>query len=174
MKLEFHEPFLRLSRASSLRLSNAALIDLMRAVLSRNARFRFCASGSSMEPCIRNGDILCMEACPSQCLRTGNVVAFVHPTHGLLTVHRLICRQPDGWLIRGDNSPGAEDGIIPADRILGRVCSIERHGTVRSWGLGPERYLIARFSNWAWLHRLIQRRDRLCLCLRRNPLTPSP
>ncbi|MEA3438827.1 MAG: hypothetical protein U9R58_00935 [Chloroflexota bacterium] len=46
--------------ASELALSGEALRELMREVLSKGVPVRFRARGWSMEPFIRNGDLICV------------------------------------------------------------------------------------------------------------------
>jgi hypothetical protein len=161
-------PRLLVIEGHELSLSGPALLDLMRAVLARGVPFRFCARGWSMEPFIRDGDVITVSPLASAVPGVGEVVAFVRPEGGNLVVHRVVSRRGAAPQIRGDDSLDEIDGIIPAENLLGRVTRIERHGHAVWLGLGPERYLIAWLSRarllvplrvWmsTWLKPLLRR-----------------
>jgi len=127
---------------SELLLSSQALAELTRAVFDKGLSFRFCASGSSMHPFIRNGDIITLSPLSENSPHPGDVVAYVRPETGRFTVHRMVSKVGHAFLISGDNSCG-DDGIILRNNILGYVTKVERAGKRVSFGLGPERLLIA-------------------------------
>lgn len=129
-------------------LSSAALIDLAREVIKRKRLFRFAANGKSMAPFIKDGDVITLAPLGQSPASVGKVVAFQCPGTGTLTVHRVIDETRTGFLIKGDNTPGASDGIIPRNAVLGTVVKIERDGRSIHWGLGPERRLIALLSKY--------------------------
>jgi hypothetical protein len=94
-----------------------------------------------MSPFLKNGDVVTVSPCsvpPS----IGHVVAFLHPRRGSLTIHRVIGRKKDSYLIRGDNTL-EPDGYIQKKGILGIVTQVERDGKRVLLGQGPERTLIA-------------------------------
>jgi signal peptidase I len=123
-----------------------ALQEFLRAILKRGVSFRFQARGSSMQPFIRDGDVVTVSPGPVGEMRLGDVVAFCHPNTGRLVVHRLVGRRPGGYLLRGDNAL-EEDGLIPPEKVLGLVTQVERRGRKVRLGQGPERRLLA------WLAR---------------------
>lgn len=129
-------------------LSSAALIDLAREVIKRKRLFRFAASGKSMAPFIKDGDVITLAPLGQNPASVGKVVAFLCPGTETLTVHRVIDEIRSGFLIKGDNTPGTSDGIIPRNAVLGTVVQIERDGSSIHWGLGPERRLIALLSKY--------------------------
>jgi len=134
-------------------MPNAGFAELMTAVLTRNVLFRFQASGSSMSPFIHDSDVITITPAPTR-LCSGDVVAFVNPCNGRLTVHRVVHIEHHGYLIRGDNVPGP-DGYVQHTDILGRVIHAERRGR-RVWiGLGLERVMIAFLSRRGWLIPLV-------------------
>lgn len=159
---QFEEPQLFVVKARELSLSGLTLLELMRAVLSRGAPFRFSARGWSMAPFIQDGDVVTvspLRAGPG----IGEVVAFVHPQMGMLVVHRIVAKC-DGFLfIQADNPADHSEEPVPVKNLLGRVTQVERDGQ-RVWlGLGPERFVIA------WLSRaglLVPIRDWLVSILR--------
>ena len=133
-------------RGSDLPLSAEALLELMRGVLARGVPLRFRAKGWSMAPFIRDGDVISVAPLGPALPGLGEVVAFVHPEIGKLVVHRVVARRGGGLLIQGDNLPGAADGLVPRENLLGRVTAVQRGGRKVWLGLGPERFLIALLS----------------------------
>lgn len=135
-----------LIESKQISITNVDTIELIRAVMAKRASFRFRADGYSMTPFVRFGDIITIVPhgeCP---IPVGAVVAFIQPSGGNLTVHRVVARKGDSYLIKGDNVWGF-DGIIPGENILGRVHKTERNGKTRSLGLGKEGFLIAFLSS---------------------------
>ncbi len=154
----FDEPRLFATEAGELPLSGKAVLELLRAVLSRGVPFRFRARGWSMAPFVRDGDVITVSPLRHGLPRTGDVVAFVGPGDGRLVVHRVIGRREGGVLIQGDSAPECADGVIPGENILGQVTRVERHGRNAWLGLGPERFAIAWLSR---TRRLVPVRVRL-------------
>jgi len=107
----------------------------MAAVLTTGAPFRFTASGFSMSPFIRDGDAITIAPAPAR-IHYGEVVAFVNPFNGKLTVHRVVHVSRGGYLMQGDNAP-EQDGYVSRRDIIGRVIRLERHGQARAARLGP-------------------------------------
>ena len=124
-----------------LALSGRDLGALLEGVIGRGLPFRFRATGSSMAPFIRDGDIVTVSPIKDRPPRPGDVVAFARPGSQKLIVHRVVRRQEAGWLIKGDSCAVAE-GPIPKENVLGRVTRVERDGRRVLVGLGPERLLI--------------------------------
>ena len=130
-------------------MEGAAFAGLMSAVLERNVPFRFVASGFSMTPFIGDGAVITLVSLPAK-LREGDVVAFLHPFSGKLTVHRIIQVSRAGYLIKGDNS-FEPDGLVQRSSMLGHVVRVEHLDRRVQFGLGVERILIARLSCLGWL-----------------------
>ena len=139
-------PALNIIKGSELPLSGQVLVELMRAVLTKGAPFRFRARGWSMAPFIRDGDIICVSPLPEAGPAMGEVVAFIRAGTGQLVVHRVIGRERGAYAIQGDNTPGKADATVSQEDILGRVTRITRNGKDVRLGLGPERRLIAALS----------------------------
>ena len=124
---------------------------IMKAVLEKNIQFRFTASGISMSPFIRDGDVITIAPVLASILRVGDVVAFVNPGCDMkLTVHRILKVSREGIHIKGDNNLGS-DGIVSAANIIGRVVMVEHKGKKVLVGLGYERIAIAWLSRLGWL-----------------------
>jgi hypothetical protein len=122
-------------------LSGAALSDLLSDVLARGVPFRFEASGYSMLPFLRGGDILTVSPLRRRA-RLGDVVAAVTgPSRGLV-VHRVSGRRGDLYHIRADNGHDPAD-IVASSAVLGIVTRAERGSRTVRLGLGPEGVAIA-------------------------------
>lgn len=128
-------------------MSGAGFAVLMAVVLEKGVPFRFTAPGHSMTPFIRDGDVITVA--PGR-IRFGDVVAFVSPHSGRLTVHRVVGIARDGCLIKGDNIP-EPDGTVPRTGLLGRVVGVEHGSRHVGLGLGIERVAIAFLSRRGWL-----------------------
>lgn len=152
--------------------------------------------GSSMLGTFRPGDRLAVVPMSIADLRAGDVIVF----RGLggqnepdRIVHRVVATATDGLVTRGDNAPAADEHLLGAENLLGRVTHFERGGPwrpVRGGWLGllraralhtrrPVRRLIARASRkpYGWLCRsgLIRRFwrptiSRMQLCTDRGPV----
>jgi hypothetical protein len=123
-------------------LSIPVLIGLLRAVLDKGKPFRFEATGGSMWPFVRDGDVITVSPLLDISPRLGDVVAFIRPESGKLVVHRVVGKCDGSYLIRGDSASNCAE-VIPRVNILGRVSRVERSGNRVYFGLGPERHLIA-------------------------------
>ena len=89
---------------------------------------RFRASGGSMAPLVRSGDVLLVEPLGARPVRIGDVVlCAIEP--GRVVAHRVIRREaaPDGYRFTVQGDRGARpDGVIPQSQVYGRVAAIER------------------------------------------------
>jgi signal peptidase I len=130
-------PFLAIS-SEELSLPQPAVVDLCKAILNKGAEFRFKASGFSMLPCIRSGDILTVSAFSGIPVKFADIVAFTHPVTEKLIIHRVLYKKKDTYLIKGDNIY-IVDGFIPLNNIIGRITKIERGGKEIRLGMGLER-----------------------------------
>ena len=147
------------------RISNPGFTELLKEVLLKGKPFRFQAAGYSMSPFIRSGDLITISPV-SDPLRIGDIVAFINPCNNKLSVHRIISKVPNGYLLRGDNSP-KEDGIVLLNEIFGRVIHIERNGRRVRLGLGSERIIIAFLSRYNWLIVLLSPFRRIKMLLKK-------
>jgi signal peptidase I len=148
------ESGLFVERGDELSLSNPALLQLLCAVLDAGKPFRFEAKGGSMSPFIRNGDIITVSPVRFPDLVLGDVTAIKHASNERLIVHRIVGKLQNSLIIKGDNLP-SNDGPIFPDRVLGRVCKIERKGKNIRLGLGLERVIIALLSRAGLLPTLL-------------------
>lgn len=137
-----------------LALSGVALQEVLQAVLAKGASFRFKARGFSMHPFIQDGEVVTVSPVQVDRLWPGDIVAFCHPETGRLTVHRILKKTAQGFVLRGDNCPEA-DGLVPTVNILGRVTQGGRSGRIIRLGWGPERLGLALLSRYHLLQPLL-------------------
>ncbi len=169
MKLKPSEHGLYSVPRGLLSLSGPALQDFLLAVLDKGASFRFKVRGFSMHPFIRDGDVITVSPWGGAQPRQGDVVAFCQPDTGKLMVHRILTKNNNGFLLRGDNCPET-DGLISSVGILGRLTKVERNGRFIRLGLGPERRLLALLVRHHLLQPLVYwTRQALRPFLRRSP-----
>jgi signal peptidase I len=113
-------------------LNRTKFRTLVGEILKSGNRVRFQANGGSMQPFIRNNDILEVASLDSRRIKCGDVL-LVETGEGRLLVHRVAkIDHRDGisnYLITGDNS-SAPDGWYRSENILGRLEVVER-GTRR-------------------------------------------
>jgi hypothetical protein len=141
------------SQGEELSLSNPGQLKLLLAMVERGAALRTTARGFSMQPFIRDKDVLTISPIKDMQPSLGDVVAFTQPGTGRFAIHRIIGRTNDGWLIRGDNSLDP-DGVVATENIIGRVCRVERKGKEAHWGIGKAGKLIAILNRGSALLRL--------------------
>lgn len=150
-------PSIRHTHGDEIPLDNVEIVGLLQAVLSRGAAFRFRAKGWSMSPFIRNGDWITVVPLAQEKPAVGKIAAFLHPGCGQLIVHRLVSRQGEAYLVRGDNVATRADGLVAVEQMLGLVTRVERNGKRVYLGLGPERFLIAWVSKAGFLARILDK-----------------
>jgi hypothetical protein len=132
-----------------LKLGSPGLAGLIREVLARGSRVRLRAGGASMQPYLRDGDILIIGV-PTRPLKIGDVAAFTAPPDGALLIHRLIGVRDGSLRFKGDGVRFV-DPPIRAEDVLGIVLTVERAGRkVRFAGRKGR-----RFAAFASRHGLI-------------------
>jgi hypothetical protein len=94
----------------------------------------FSYQGDSMRGTFRAGDLLLVAPVGWKALRPGDVVAFRQPGvdgDGPVVAHRVVGRTAAGLLTRADCTTLRDAESIPAERLLGRVHSVQREGRLR-------------------------------------------
>ena len=142
-----------LESSAELNLSGDGLSCLIKAALSKKACLRLKASGFSMFPFIRDGDILTIDAFQGR-PRLGEVAAALHPVTEKLIIHRIVSKANGSYLLKGDNM-FKPDGLFSSQDILGRVIRIEHKQRHLFVGLGPGRSFIAILSSSRLLPSLL-------------------
>ena len=120
--------------------------DVIVDLLARGHAVQFRARGDSMDPLIRDNDLLHVE--PRRDFARGDVV-LVLAKRGL-TAHRVIARSGTTVTTRGDNAPAADDPC-EVSQVLGKVTSVLRDGKQVRLGSAAARAV-------AFVRRVIRRR----------------
>lgn len=139
------KPTLLLREGKELKLSGDSLANILNAVLDKGLPFRFRVKGCSMLPFIKEEDVVTIFPVKDSRLRYGDVVAFMNPRTGKLSIHRIISKRGCFYYLKGDNNADG-DGLISENNIFGRVKKVERAGKKAIFCLGPARYAIALLS----------------------------
>ena len=125
------------------RLSGNELFpELVKEVLGKGRDCRFQVKGHSMSPFIKDRDVVTISPLSGNSPGIGDVVAFIHPQNKRLLIHRVIRKEGEVYLVKGENASEA-DGLVKKENIFGVVRDVERGGKKVFIGLGPERFLIA-------------------------------
>lgn len=133
--------------------------ELCTDLLNQGQAVRFAASGTSMRPTIRNGEIITVEPAEPESVKRGDIVFCAHGkgfvAHRLVRYH-LVEGCPPQFVLRGDATCRHEE-MCDAPQILGRVIAVERGNRrlalnttaarlrdgLRRHGLRAARYLVA-------------------------------
>jgi len=110
--------------------SSSVFGGLSAEILRAGKNLRFRAHGASMQPRLRDGDLLLVQPVPAGIIRVGDVVLCNNGSDRILA-HRVLRRRsgPDGlrFLVQGDQA-SQPDGWISQAQVYGRVAAIERAG----------------------------------------------
>jgi signal peptidase len=103
-----------------------------------DGRRRIVYAGPSMNPTLREPDLLWVEPYGNRAVRAGDVVCYKSPEENVNIVHRVVSvggrgigGLKDGIRTRGDNNPGPDTGVLAAGDLLGRVVSAQRGSQLR-------------------------------------------
>ncbi|MCX6844556.1 MAG: signal peptidase I [candidate division WOR-3 bacterium] len=100
-----------------------------------DGRRRIVYNGPSMNPTLREPDLLWVESYGNRPVRPGDVVCFKSPEKDTNIVHRVTSVRgrgtgdggpKDGIRTRGDNNPGPDLWVLGADSLMGRVVVAQR------------------------------------------------
>lgn len=97
-------------------------------VLENNSTVTITASGTSMEPLIHDGKDNVVLKKPGGDFRIGDIVLYKR-NNGKLVLHRIIGKDENGFILRGDNQLLKEYGISES-QIIAVLDSIEKNGRV--------------------------------------------
>ena len=122
----------RMEKNKIINLDTENFIDLSSEILGAGKQIRVNASGNSMYPMIREGDLLLIQPIMEVCVRLGEVI-LLKKSNVRLLAHRVIKkirrRGSICYVTQGDHT-SINDGCIPLADILGVVKSIERDGRI--------------------------------------------
>lgn len=144
-----------ISQGGTLSFSNLGQLEILLAMVERDASLRSTARGYSMYPFIRDKDVLTISPLRGRQLKAGDVVAFTQNNTGRLAIHRIIEKKESGWLIRGDNC-FEPDGVIPDEKVIGIVTRVERAGRDIRLAIGKAAGVVAFLNRNSALQSLKQ------------------
>lgn len=97
-------------------------------ILNRGLSLRVRATGRSMAPFLKGGEIVTIKKVPCSSLRIGDLIFFKNRGRSLL-LHRIVKKQRGGnglvFQTKGDAVHGIDDPVHE-NIILGKVCTIEK------------------------------------------------
>ncbi|UCG42940.1 MAG: SynChlorMet cassette protein ScmC [candidate division WOR-3 bacterium] len=94
---------------------------------------RMVYTGTSMDPSLREPDLLEVKPYSAERVRPGDVVCFKPPGTDRTIVHRVVGVGPDGIRTRGDNKIATDDPwVLRQGDIIGRVVAAQREGRRRA------------------------------------------
>jgi signal peptidase I len=97
-------------------------------ILNKGLSLRLRATGRSMAPFLRGGEIITIKKVPSASLRIGDLIFFKNRESSLL-LHRIVKKQRTGsglvFQTKGDAVTGI-DNPVHENNILGKACTIEK------------------------------------------------
>jgi SynChlorMet cassette protein ScmC len=92
-------------------------------------------TGPSMNPTLREPDLLKVAPYDGRQVRTGDVIYFEPPEGDREIVHRVVRVTPDGIHTRGDNNPTDDPYILQATDVIGQV-TVAQRGTKQRYITG--------------------------------------
>ena len=105
-------------------------VEMTAELLSRGSSVRFQATGHSMYPAIKDGEMIKVEPVEPSQIKKGDIVLY-RMKKGVIA-HRVVHieRRNGGtpfFVLRGDTLETC-DGIVEPRQVIGRVISVERNG----------------------------------------------
>jgi len=123
----------------SISLNSPEFSDIIDEVLGQGKTARFVATGNSMAPFIRNGELV--DLVPSAGKPKFGQVVLTRSIHGRLLLHRVVKLQGDDIFTQGDNCASV-DLPVPRAAIIGTVVNLPE-GRLNLHLLPPFRMMIA-------------------------------
>lgn len=102
---------------------NLTALELIREPLQKGQTLHLKVNGRSMQPLLRPGDRVVVEAFEAERLSCGDLLLIRRPAD--LVTHRLIAREGDRFVTKGDASPCPDLPVLP-EAVLGRVVAVEK------------------------------------------------
>ena len=113
-----------------------------------DGRRRIVYTGPSMNPTLREPDLLWVEPYSNRPVRAGDVVCYRSPEENVNIVHRVVSVRgrgtPDGIRTRGDNNRWPDKRPLATDDLLGRVVAAQRGPRLRPIPGGLTGRMVAR------------------------------
>ena len=138
--------------------NHADFLAISQEVLNRGAFLRFRAHGSSMNPFVKNGNILIIEPLNGISVNIGDVV-FYHRSDRSLIAHRLVkinVQKGEPHLITRGDSLNYFDPPVQSWQMIGRVVEIEngqKHLRLSKWSGRIFGFLVALSERGRYPHQ---------------------
>jgi Peptidase S24-like len=100
-------------------------VDVAGQLLRQGGCLKIKARGGSMIPFVLDGDVAVVRPSVADAIRVGDVICY-QTAPGRLFLHRVIGRDGDAFIAKGDALPFTE--IVRSAHLLGRVVALERRG----------------------------------------------
>jgi hypothetical protein len=104
--------------------------------------------GPSMNPTLRDPEVMEIMPYDSRALRAGDVAFFLAPEAGRPIVHRIIRVTPAGIFTRGDNNTREDARLLQPTDIKGQVVAVWRGQKRREIAGGVPGQLTSRWLRW--------------------------
>ena len=113
-------------------------------------------SGPSMNPTLREPDLLEVAPYDGHPLQIGDVIYFEPPEGEREIVHRVVCVTPDGIRTRGDNNPDDDPYFLQTTDVIGRVVAAQRGSRKRRVAGGRRGALLGYVAHkWRVVNRSV-------------------
>lgn len=141
------------------RLEGQELTDLLGSFMGEALECSIRVHGVSMDPFVRDGDVVKISPVSGDIVGTGDIVAVAPSGKASTRIHRVIGKRMSSGtmelLLKGDRCVYS-DGWIPADNVQGIVHEVKRDDKVVKCGIsGMEKYILALLSRTGWLIRCL-------------------
>ena len=107
--------------------------------------------GNSMNPTLREPELMEVSPYQGQPIRRGDVIYFTHQGELPAVVHRVIGITGQGIITRGDYNPVSDDWILSEQQVIGRVTAAWRGSqrrVIRGGWLGLQQDQVLRVLRW--------------------------
>lgn len=112
-------------KASNTAAFEKQLIAILKETLASGGPVHLNVISQSMSPLLITGDTVIVEHGAKNNYQAGDIIVFEN--YQSLFTHRLLAKQKDHWLTKGDNALKLDPPLKP-DLVLGRVCAIQKKG----------------------------------------------
>ncbi|MBT2679808.1 S24/S26 family peptidase [Bacillus sp. ISL-35] len=115
-------------------------ILFLKVAIEKDGFLELPADGNSMFPLIQRGDVCRFNPCSPGSLVKGDIILF-HTDQGQLIAHRLISKEANKYLFKGDTNLGSDLPATP-EQIIGKLTTIKKqrydvsmqYSSVKLWG----------------------------------------
>jgi hypothetical protein len=104
-------------------------------------------SGPSLNPTLREGDLLEVQGYGCKPIRIGDVILFKKESTSSIVVHRVISLSDKGLVTRGDSNLEEDLGLLDTRDVIGRVIAAWRRQKRREVLGGRAGMILAGFTN---------------------------